>query len=806
MEFQILIILLIFLLINGVKDDDLTINYFNFQLIDENVKPNSHISTTVSEDGYLFIVSGKYENLEDNLNQRFITIYNINTSSFVKKYVYNTSFGFNWGEAYAFTDKSQYLFISTSGGSYAIRDIRDDGGKIWNDTSIYGYRRFFKKADSFYYFAHIDAENKNYLFLKRMEIDYYKDNIPHFEIVKTSKEIEVDNTPIITCDLTNDNNYIICAYYSQNQNISISAFDKNLDVLLSQTIGFVDYHDFIKIVYFKDNTDFILMNYQKEYITRLRYFNYTDNKFNDKLSSIIQKSQTYLDIENTQKLGHFYYSDLMRVDSDKIIKISYQNPATNMLAIIIITIIQFYDNDTSMSIKIYNTINNNGFDIFYDLKISMLKQSFVICSSARHNGQRRLPGYFIINYPNSTDINLVKSNIKIEDLIKLENKLFSIKLKLKILSIPDGFKLISKSNSLEINNNDEFELNDELILRQYRINEGPYILKYQSIARGTDLGYSYLTVYPPEKVLINKEMLFEGRHGIITIDLKNCFEGYYNLDYDENLCTNVKPKGYYLDEEKKMYRACPITCEDCNAPDATHINCLSCKPNYYLTIDTFACYEKEANYYYFDEDSNKLRKCHKNCLKCYGKAIDDNNMNCYECPDNSYMIEFTKSCYDYIPNHYYFDNEDKVLKSCYKTCFNCLGPGNEEEMNCSGCISDEYFFKNDTHNCILPKDYKKRNDLEFRKINSINFYIFIAIFFVALMIFILVCKYYKIKENDRQQAQNNQQPPKKKEPLIDKKKNEKDNKMVEMQNKSGDNDNNNNNNNNNNENVNIINN
>ena len=179
-------------------------------------------------------------------------------------------------------------------------------------------------------------------------------------------------------------------------------------------------------------------------------------------------------------------------------------------------------------------------------------------------------------------------------------------------------------------------------------------------------------------------------------------------------------------------------------------------------------------------------------------------MNCYKCPENSYMIEFTKSCYDYIPNHYYLDNEDKVLKSCYKTCFNCLGPGNEEEMNCSGCISDEYFFKNDTHNCIFPKDYKKRNDLEFRKINSINFYIFIAIFLVALMIFILVCKYYKTKENNKQQVQNYQQQPKKKEPLIDKKKNEKDNKMVEMQNKSGDNDNNNNNNNN--ENVNIINN
>ena len=109
---------------------------------------------------------------------------------------------------------------------------------------------------------------------------------------------------------------------------------------------------------------------------------------------------------------------------------------------ILLFLIQFYDNDSSMSIKIYNMINNNGFSQFQYSKISLLKQSFVICSSAIKNTRR--PGYFFINYPNSTDIILNKNNIVINDLIKLENKLFSIELKFKILNIPQNFKLICK--------------------------------------------------------------------------------------------------------------------------------------------------------------------------------------------------------------------------------------------------------------------------------------------------------------------------------------------------------------------------
>ena len=787
MDFKILFLLLFFFFLNEVNNSDLTENYFSFKLVDENMKLAYSIIPTISEDGYLYIVTGSF-NLESNLSQRYIITYDINSATLIKEYRYNTSFAFGHGEAYAFIGKSQYLFINTN-SRFGVRDIIGGEEKIWEDSSICGTERFFKKVGYFYYFAHLDCHNNenNYLFIKKMEIDYYKDNIPHFEITKANNELKVAKNLDISCDLTKDNNYIICAYYTENYNtynISISAFNKELELLLTETLGETTSkrNNYITIYCFKENSNFIMMNSQNSDIARLSYFSYSNNQIIDKLSSITQNSQHYVDIENTQYNGFRNNNEIITVD-DKIIKIFTRRGDINKQSKqIIITIIQFYENDTSMSIKIYNMFNNNEFSSFFYPRISMLKQSFVFCSSAVNNNIRKT-GYFFINYPNSTDINLDKSNIIIKDLIKLENKLFSINLKFKVLSIPDDFRLISKSNSLEINNNDELELNDELILRQYKINEGPFILKYQAIARGTDLGYSHLKVYPPEKVLINKELLFEGRHGNIMIDFKNCLDGYYNFENSENLCSNVRPKGYYLDKDNKIFRACPLTCEDCDAPDNTHTNCLSCKENYYMTEDTEACCEKGEDKYYFDENNNKLRRCHQNCLKCYGRPIDETNMNCYKCPDNFYMTENTKSCYDYIPNHYYLD--DKILRHCYKRCNNCLGTKNNETMNCLGCISDEYYYKNDTNDCIIPEEFKKRNDLEFKKINNDNLFIFIAIFISALIIFIITCKFYKIKEqkkqqNNKEEQENKEQQEQQKKGLLDKKNDEK---IYEMEDK-----------------------
>ena len=114
----------------------------------------------------------------------------------------------------------------------------------------------------------------------------------------------------------------------------------------------------------------------------------------------------------------------------------------------------------------------------------------------------------------------------------------------------------------------------------------------------------------------------------MTINFKSCLSGYYNFDYDNNLCSNVKPKGYYIDEKNKMYRACPNTCEECNAPNSPLINCISCKANYYLTEDTLGCYKDGIDNYYLDKNDYKLKRCYEKCLRCSNKTTNDTYMNC----------------------------------------------------------------------------------------------------------------------------------------------------------------------------------
>ena len=129
-------------------------------------------------------------------------------------------------------------------------------------------------------------------------------------------------------------------------------------------------------------------------------------------------------------------------------------------------------------------------------------------------------------------------------------------------------------------------------------------------------------------------------------------------------------------------------------------------------------------------------------------------MNCKKCQDNFYITEDTNSCYDFIPNNYFL--EKSTLKKCYYRCSNCIGGKNDGSMNCLGCTSEKYFYKEDTNDCILKDEYKKR-DLEFKITDNYNFYIFICVILFALIIFILICLFYKSNREKNQQEQQNKQ-------------------------------------------------
>ena len=108
MDFKIILILFIFISITKVN----AINYFSIKLVDENQTPGTYIRPTISEKGYLYIVTGEDKYINDKQN-RFIMIYDLITARFVKKITYNSNYGFWRGEPYVVGDNSDYLFITT---------------------------------------------------------------------------------------------------------------------------------------------------------------------------------------------------------------------------------------------------------------------------------------------------------------------------------------------------------------------------------------------------------------------------------------------------------------------------------------------------------------------------------------------------------------------------------------------------------------------------------------------------------------------------------------------------------------------
>ena len=306
----------------------------------------------------------------------------MNSASFVEKINYESDFGFWRGEPSVIED-SKYLFITTfyedSNGNYygsnEFFGLKDEKTVQKIDYSLHGYRRDFKKVGNNYYIIHLYEDNGWKLLIKKRNI-VYKNNFPELNEVNNNKEQEIRYQAMISCALTNDNNYILCAYYSGEIYISITLYSTyNFALITTKKFegpGYFNADNFIKIIYLKGDSNFIMMNSQQETITRLRYFNYKNSQITDILSAITRSSYTYLDISKTQYKGFNGDNDLMKIYSNKFIKI-YSYCESNS---IIITIIQFYDNESCMSIKIYNMLNDNGFRYMCQGRIVMLKNSF----------------------------------------------------------------------------------------------------------------------------------------------------------------------------------------------------------------------------------------------------------------------------------------------------------------------------------------------------------------------------------------------------------------------------------------------
>ena len=458
MDYKLRIIFL-FLFINYSYNLEKEPIQYKINIIDNEMLSKHIIPVNNEEDGYLYIITG--ENLEDSSEpkdsyKRYILKFDMNSGGLVGENFFNSSYPFKNPESTKAGYFSEYLLTTTE---YSIDIFNSTYFKeeFYNMTSA---RRTLKNVDTEYYYAYTSDENK--MIIKKLElvIQNSYNNVPFYNIIATSDPVSIiSHQGMISCDFTLDNKYILCAYITQDKNFAISVHNKNLELIQTEKKEVCQNFDtnyFIKIIYFKENNKFITMNSINNYITRLRFFRYIDGNFINQLYPFLDNNDQYLDVDETQLNGYNYNMDIIAVDSDKIIKVFASSDQ------IIITIFQFYEYETLLFIKIYNMrgYNYRGYNYFLQPRLSMFRDSMVVCLSTFYNNAHRA-GYFFINYPNSIDINLTSSNsiIKIKDLISIDNNLFSLDLKLKVLNVPKDLIFINL-NGTEIKECDILELND----------------------------------------------------------------------------------------------------------------------------------------------------------------------------------------------------------------------------------------------------------------------------------------------------------------------------------------------------------
>lgn len=700
------------LLINKINDLEIKENDLKINIIDNDMNRANFAFSLVDEKKFFYIITGENQTPNNTIYEksfrRTILKYDINSHILVDKYSYNSSYPFEISKSVLVGKNSQYLLTITKKSIeiFNWNKLIEFENEIINITG----RQELIKIDSYYYNTYIqemieDNQIKHYAFIRKFEL--IDEKSPSIKIIYKTEPIQISiSLSIFSCATTNDNLYNLCVYFSENSYFTISVYDLNLNLIQTEkeeSLTKIETNElFMKILYFKNDNKFIIIYNVNDETIRLRYFKYINGVFINLLSPIIDTKEQYIEIEGTQKSNISYNNDISLAGEDKIIKISVSDND------IIISIIQFYEHDTLLSIKIYEIENNEQslYDSNRNPIINMIKNSVIICLNTYDN--RPITGYFFLNYPNSKDLNLFKNSFLVKDLINMENTIYNTNLKLKILEIPDNFIFVIKnetSNYYEIKLGDILELDKEIILRQYKIKEGNTIFKFKAFVEGNDLGFSDYKIYPSNRDTPQlNDIYLEGREGHVNINFDECLEGYYKLEDNLNTCTNKKPNGYFLDVNEKIYKKCSSPCFDCSGP-----------------------------------------------------YISFNEMNCINCLENYFITEDTYSCYDFVPINYI--KENYTLKRCHPLCTECIKPSkNDSNMNCLQCEYG-YFLKTDTHNCIKPDEYKKREKKNLSKMKSdfLLLFVFILIFAVLTTLGISLTFLFKHKNERKIEEQKDEE-------------------------------------------------
>lgn len=665
-----------------------TENKYKINIIDSDLKTAYFSSILLDKNGFYYIVTGEnydpYYNQDSKSFRRCILKFDSKTNILVHKYNFDSSFPLGISKTILYEKYMQYI-LTISKNSVEFFTGKKIVEYESEDINIIGKQDLIK-ADSFIYNAYIqekieDNKIEHYMMINKYEI--YEGESPFYKVLASSKPIQIaPYLRTISCSTTKDNQFILCAYYSNHSIFTISIFDINLN-LIEESYGELlhekDQIDiFLKILYFKDVNKFIIINTLNDYTTRIRYIKYSKNSFVDLLYILTNSEEFYLDIKETPYDPISTNNDITALEQDKIVKISFFKSR------LIFTIFQFYNHDTVLFVKTYKLINNdkNIYNSNINPSLSIVNNNILISLSTEYK-EKPLTGYFFLNYPNLKELSLTKSSFLVKEIISIENNIFDLNIKLRVLEIPNNCIFIrhkiSSSTYEEIKEGDILEQDEEIILRQYKIEVTDLSLRYKAIAIGKDSGYSSYMIFPSDVDQPSySDIYLEGKEGNLVINFERCFEGYYKIEDKMRVCTNKNPKGYYFDERDNIYR-----------------------------------------------------KCSKPCFDCSGPYISDHQMNCISCINNYILTEDTNSCFNYVPLNYI--KEDNILKRCHPLCSECSQVSkNDSDMHCLQCQYG-YFLRTDTYNCINPDEFKKKEKISLTQKSNIYMILFIIIFIISIM-------------------------------------------------------------------------
>ena len=637
-----------------------------------------------NENNNLYLVTGESsidEKDKDNYIRKIIVF--DKSGALIQNLTYSAKNGFdNPVIDYIHENNNKYLLIMTS-SSIELFNIGEKTTLHSISNHYSGWLPILLKIKNLEY-AHIyqGTSEDNYLIIKNILLNL-NNNDEYINVTRTYRKDPINDCDnMLSCDKTYDNNYVICAYikYEEEIKIELSAFGvKNeYDKLTSKTIESsptLSSSYFLKILYFKDNDKFIIVNSFNDTISHLRYYKYKNNFFINQIFFISDDENDYVNLTNTQLSLYYQFNDIIVLNSYKVAQISaYKNK-------IILTLFTFLNDDTKLVVRTFKFKDNPENINFWNPRISLINNIITISLFARKGNERKV-GFFFINYPRAINSTIEETKkIKVSDLALVESNLLGFEPYIKIVELPEHFIFYNLLNETVLNGAYLY-MNDSLVFKQYK-KGNIYNLKYQVFSKGNNSQYTTIKVYPPDSsdslLPLNEQITIEGGIGVLKININNCNNEFLPAE-DNNICTSITPDGYYRNEKEKIFE-----------------------------------------------------KCHKNCKTCYGDYIEDENytfMNCSACLDGYNRTEDTYSCYNSLPPQYFLDGN--VFKKCSSNCSTCYG---REETNCLTCLENFTFFLQNNI-CIFNDDIDKIKVNQ--KIQSQYRVLFILIFIISIIVGIII--------------------------------------------------------------------